>query len=136
MCVPFAALKARVWLKQGRLAEALGWVREQGLSVDDDIRCAEFGRITLARVLITAGKSDRAAGSLDEATRLLGRLLQAAETGGRLGSAIQILLLQALTFRAQEHLPPPSQRWNAPWPRPSRKAGFASSWMKAKRCER
>jgi LuxR family maltose regulon positive regulatory protein len=55
-------------------------------------------------VLIAAGKSDREAGSLDEATRLLGRLLQAAETGGRLGSAIQILLLQALAFQAQGDL--------------------------------
>jgi LuxR family maltose regulon positive regulatory protein len=103
---PVAALKARVWLKQDRLAEALGWVREQGLSVDDDIRYTrEFEHITLARVLIAAGKSDREAGSLDEATRLLGRLLQAAETGGRLGSAIQILLLQALAFQAQDNLP-------------------------------
>jgi LuxR family maltose regulon positive regulatory protein len=104
---PVAALKARVWLKQGRLGEALGWAREQGLSVDDDMRYPrEFEHITLARVLITAGaKSGREAGTLDDATRLLGRLLQAAETGGRLGSAIQILLLQALAFQAQDHLP-------------------------------
>jgi len=99
---PIAALKARVWLKQGRLAEALGWVREQGLSVDDDIHYTrEFEHITLARVLIAAGKSDREAGSLDGATRLLGRLLQAAETGGRLGSVIEILVVQALALQAQ-----------------------------------
>jgi LuxR family maltose regulon positive regulatory protein len=103
---PVAALKARVWLKQGRLAEALGWAREQGLSVDADIHYTrEFEHITLARVLIAAGKSDREAGSFDEATRLLGRLLQAAESGGRLGSTIQILLLQALAFQAQDNLP-------------------------------
>lgn len=103
---PTAALKTQVWLKQGRLAEALGWAREQELSVDDEI-CyrREFEHITLARVLIAAGKSDRGAGSLDEAIQLLGRLLEAAETGGRLGSAIQILLLQALAFQAQDNLP-------------------------------
>ncbi len=56
-------------------------------------------------MLIAAGRSDREAGSLEEATRLLGRLLQAAETGGRLGTAIQILLLQALAFHAQDNLP-------------------------------
>ena len=56
----------------------------------------EFEHVTLARVLIAAGKSDREAGSLDEAIRLLGRLLQAAEEGGRKGSVIEILLLQAL----------------------------------------
>ncbi len=103
---PVAALKVRVWLKQGRQAEALRWAREQGLSVDDDLYYTrEFEHITLARVLISAGKSDRETGFLDEATRLLGRLIQAAETGGRRGSAIEILLLQALAFQAQDHLP-------------------------------
>ena len=103
---PVAALKAQIWLKQGRLAEALGWAREQGLSVGDDIcYTREFEHIKLARVLIAAGGSDREAGSFDEATRLLGRLLQAAETGGRLGSTIQIYLLQALAFQAQNNFP-------------------------------
>ncbi len=103
---PAAALKAQVWLKQGRLTEALGWAREQGLTVDDDIRFGrEFEHITLARVLIAAAKNDRQAASLVEAARLLGRLLQAAETGGRLGSVIHILLLQALAYQAQNKLP-------------------------------
>ncbi|HMN58907.1 MAG TPA: LuxR C-terminal-related transcriptional regulator, partial [Anaerolinea sp.] len=103
---PVAALKARIWLKQGRLAEAQEWAREYGLAADDDISYTrEFEHITLARVLIAAGKSDREAGSLDKAKRRLGRLLQAAETGGRLGSVIQILLLQALAFQAQDNLP-------------------------------
>jgi LuxR family transcriptional regulator, maltose regulon positive regulatory protein len=103
---PVAALKVRVWLKQDRLAEALGWAREQGLAVDDDLRYTrEFEHITLARVLIAAGKSDRETGSLDGATRLLEGLLQSAKTGGRIGSAIQILLLQALAFQAQDNLP-------------------------------
>ncbi|MGH2515268.1 MAG: AAA family ATPase, partial [Ktedonobacterales bacterium] len=34
---PIAALRARVWVAQGRLGEALGWAREQGLSADDDL---------------------------------------------------------------------------------------------------
>ena len=34
---PVPALKARVWIAQGSLGEALGWAREQGLSVDDDL---------------------------------------------------------------------------------------------------
>ncbi len=102
---PIAAFKARVWLKQGNLDKAMEWAREQGLSVDDDLPfIREFDYITLARVLIAAGKNDRISGSIDEAIRLLGRLLQAAETGARLGSAIQILLLQALAFQAQGDL--------------------------------
>jgi LuxR family maltose regulon positive regulatory protein len=103
---PVAALKARIWLKQGRLADALGWAREQGLTADDDIRYAgEFEHITLARVLIAAGQSDREAAILDEATRLLGRLLQAAEEGGRIGNVIEILILQSLAYQAQGNQP-------------------------------
>jgi LuxR family maltose regulon positive regulatory protein len=50
---PIAALKTRIWVTQGRLAEALGWVRERGLLVDDDLSyMREFEHITLARVLI------------------------------------------------------------------------------------
>ena len=50
---PVAALKTRVWVAQGRLGEALGWAREQGLSVDDDLSyLREFEHITLARVLL------------------------------------------------------------------------------------
>ena len=108
---PVVALKVRVWLKQGRLAEALGWAREQGLAPGDDLRyIREFEHITLARVLIAAGKSDGQAGadvtvSVDEATLLLGRLLQAAEDGERMGSAIEILLLQALAWQAHGNIP-------------------------------
>jgi LuxR family maltose regulon positive regulatory protein len=99
---PVAALKARVWLKQGRLADAQGWAREQNLSPDEDLSyLREFEHLTLARVLIATGKSDRKAGSLAEAIRLLGRLLQAAEEGGRNGSVIEILILQSLAHQAQ-----------------------------------
>ena len=59
---PVAALKARVWIRQGRLTEALAWVREQGLSPDDDLSyLREFEHLTLARVLIARYRSDRVA---------------------------------------------------------------------------
>ena len=35
---PISALKARIWAAQGRLTKALEWVREQGLSPDDDLQ--------------------------------------------------------------------------------------------------
>ena len=35
---PVAASVTRVWVAQGRLGEALGWAREQGLSVEDDLQ--------------------------------------------------------------------------------------------------
>ena len=50
---PIAALKTRVWVAQGRLDEALGWAREQGLSAEDDLSyLREFEHITLARILL------------------------------------------------------------------------------------
>ena len=103
---PVAALKTQVWVAQGRLAEAQGWVRERGLSVDDDLSfLGEFEHVTLARVLIARYKSDRGANrSIHEAVGLLERLLQAAEEGGR-GSVIEILVLQALAHEAQGNTP-------------------------------
>jgi LuxR family maltose regulon positive regulatory protein len=103
---PVAALKTRVWVAQGRLGEALGWAREQGLSVEDDLSYLhEFEHITLARVLLARYRSDRAVRSILEAMGLLERLLKAAEEGGRTGSAIEILVLQALAHHVQGDIP-------------------------------
>jgi LuxR family maltose regulon positive regulatory protein len=102
---PLAARKARVWLRQGRLGEALGWVRERGLSANDDLSyLREFEHITLARVLLARHQVDRAGGCLQEAMGLLERLLRAAEAGERTRSAIEILLLQALAHGMQGDL--------------------------------
>jgi LuxR family transcriptional regulator, maltose regulon positive regulatory protein len=60
----------------------------------------------LARVLIaeyTRASADR---SIREALRLLDRLQQAAEAGGRMGSLIEIGVLQALAHQAQGNLAP------------------------------
>ena len=103
---PVPALKARVWIAQGRLGEALGWAREQGLSVDDDLSyLREFEHITLARVLLARYQGERAERSLREASRLLERLLLAAEEGGRTGRVIEILVLQALAHQRLGDIP-------------------------------
>ena len=103
---PIAALRARVWVKQGRLAEAQSWAGERGLSIDDDLSyLREFEHITLARVLIARHKNDPVEGSIHEAMVLLERLAQVAEEGGRMGSVIEILVLQALAHDAQGDIP-------------------------------
>jgi LuxR family transcriptional regulator, maltose regulon positive regulatory protein len=103
---PVATRKIRVWLAQGRLGEAMGWAREQGLSVDDELSyLREFDHITLARVLLARYLSDRADRSILEAMGLLERLLKAAEERGGKGSVIEILVLQALAYHAQGDLP-------------------------------
>src|ERR1035437_7313934 len=79
---PVPALKARVWIAQGSLSEALGWAHEQGLSVDDDLSyLREFEHITLARMLLARFRGERDEHSAHEATRLLERLLPAAGEG-------------------------------------------------------
>ena len=103
---PVPALKARVWIAQGSLGEALGWAHEQGLSVDDDLSyLREFEHITLARVLLARYEGERAERSLHEATRLLERLLLAADEGGRTGRVIEILVLRALAHQRLGDIP-------------------------------
>ncbi len=103
---PVTALVTRVWVAQERLGEALGWAREQGLSVSDDLSyLREFEHITLARVLLARSESDRADRSISEAMGLLERLLQAAEEGERTGSVLEILVLQALANLLQGDIP-------------------------------
>jgi LuxR family transcriptional regulator, maltose regulon positive regulatory protein len=99
---PVPALTARVWIAQGRLGEALGWAREQGLSVDDDLSyLREFEHITLARMLVARSQGE----PVHEAIRLLERLLLAAEEGGRTGRVIEILVLQALAHQTLGDIP-------------------------------
>ncbi len=103
---PIPAMKARAWVMQGRLGEALNWARERGLSVEDDLSyLREFEHITLARVLLAQYAAEREARFLDEASGLLERLLQAAEKGARTGSVIEILVLQGLASQTQGDQP-------------------------------
>jgi LuxR family maltose regulon positive regulatory protein len=103
---PIAALKARVRVSMGRWNEALDWVREQRLSVEDDLSyLREFEHITLARVLLARYKAEASEGSIHEAIGLLERLLQAAVAGQRTGSVIEILVLQALAQQLQGDIP-------------------------------
>ncbi len=103
---PVAAWACRVWVAQGRLGDALGWARQQGLSAEDDLSyLREFEHLTLARLLLARHTSDGVAGSLREAVGLLERLLQAAEAGARTGSVIEILVLQALAQQTQGDIP-------------------------------
>ena len=101
---PVAASRARVSATLGHVGEALGWAREQGLSAQDSLSYVrEFEHITLARVLLVRYATEGDKGSLDDAVGLLNRLESAAEAGGRAGSVIEILVLQALSHHASGH---------------------------------
>jgi LuxR family maltose regulon positive regulatory protein len=86
---PVAAMRARVWVRQGRTDLALAWATDRKLSASDQPEyLREFEHVTLARILLA--RADLVA------AEFLERLLTAAEAGGRLGSALEILLLHAL----------------------------------------
>jgi LuxR family transcriptional regulator, maltose regulon positive regulatory protein len=90
-----AAWHARLSLAQGDLAAAWRWAQECQLSVDDELGpTRERECLTWARVLITRHRPD-------EAMPLLGRLLHLAERQGRMGNALEILVLQAVASRAR-----------------------------------
>ena len=62
----------------------------------------EFEHATLARVLLAQGIADGAEDPIRAAIGLTERLLTAAEAGGRNGSAIDILIVQALARHAAD----------------------------------
>jgi LuxR family maltose regulon positive regulatory protein len=99
---PVEALKARVYIRQDRLPEAVAWSNERGLSVEDELSyLSEFEHITLARLLLAEYERTREEQSVLQALGLLERLLEAAEDRGGMGSVIKILVLQALAHQAR-----------------------------------
>lgn len=93
------AFQARFWLEEGRLEAAARWAQNSGLKFDDDIsylREAEY--LALGRVLLAQGE-------YAPGLRLLERLGNLAANAGRIGSLIEILILQALTLQAIGDVP-------------------------------
>lgn len=94
---PHAARKARIWMVQGRISEALAWAQTRGLSVDDEPQyMLEFEHLTLARLLLAQYHVAREPHYLHQAKQLLTRLQHAAEAGERGGSLIEIFILLAI----------------------------------------
>jgi LuxR family maltose regulon positive regulatory protein len=98
---PVPAVRARLWLRRGERGRAELWAREQQLSAGDELTyLREYEHLTLARVLLARHRDERDYTALREASALLQRLLAAAEAGGRGGSLIEALVLQALAHQA------------------------------------
>ena len=103
---PVAALRARVHLARGKVGEALAWAHDRHLSATDTLSYLhEFEHITLARILLAQNTTGGVDGPRDEVTRLLERLLAAAKEGHRMGSVIEITVLQALDHHARGDVP-------------------------------
>lgn len=91
---PLAAWHARLSLQQGDLAVARQWAQARQLHVDDTLDPPrEIEYLTWARVLLAQHRPA-------EALPVLRRLLGPAERQGRMGSVLEILVLQALAQQA------------------------------------
>jgi len=94
---PVAAMRARVWITQGNLAQAAAWARERAVSTNDEVSyLSEFDHLTLVRLLIARHRAHHDTGAIDRATGLLHRLIEAAQTAGRAGSLVEMRMLHAL----------------------------------------
>jgi LuxR family maltose regulon positive regulatory protein len=102
---PLAALRADVWIAQGELTKAQTWVAAQQLTVDTDVHYLnEFELITFVRLLLAQFQQNNNAAALDDAMRLLDRLLASAEEGQRNNSVLKILLLQSTALAQQQDM--------------------------------
>jgi ATP/maltotriose-dependent transcriptional regulator MalT len=95
------AIRARLAVMQGNVAEAARWVEISGISASDKLSYLyEQEYLTFARVRIAQGRLDPRGPDLLEALRLLERLQADAEAKARMDSVLKILVLQALALFA------------------------------------
>jgi len=95
------AVRAQLELMEGHLVVAVRWAEASGLSASDDPSYPhEREYLTFARVRIAQGRASPTGPFLSEALHLLARLLADAEAKARLGSILEILILQALSLSA------------------------------------
>lgn len=98
----FAAIRARFALEEGRLEEALCWMREREQhGADSRYKRSELIDFTLARVLIAAGQADLEASASVQALELLEYWHVIAEQAGRVRVLLEVLVLQALALQLQ-----------------------------------
>ncbi len=103
---PIAAMKSRIWITQGKLAEAADWAQERGLSANEAVSyLREFDHLTLVRLLLAQHRAQPGTASIEPVVSLLGRLLESATKSGRAGSLLEIRLLQALADDARGNSP-------------------------------
>ena len=102
---PLHASVARLHLRLGDLDAAERWVSDHGLDARDDLSyLREYEHVTLAEVLLARPRGRDDAQASTDAVGLLQRLLDAAVTGGREATAIDVLVLQALAAADAEAL--------------------------------
>ena len=99
---PIPAMKARIWIAQGKLSEAADWARDRGVSVTDDASyLSEFDHLTLVRLLLAQHGHTRTAARSTRQRACWTGCRQPPRPSGRAGSLLEIRLLQALVHDAR-----------------------------------
>jgi LuxR family maltose regulon positive regulatory protein len=91
-------LQVRLWLANGNITAAANWAEKNGYKVHDTVpmlREAEY--TTFARILLVQNE-------VYSALTLLNQLLITAESKGKIGSVIEILILQALAYLEKDDI--------------------------------
>ena len=127
---PIAAMRARVWIAHGHLAEAARWAGERGVAATDDADyLSEFDHLTLVRLLLAQHRARPDPDALDHSLRLLARLRDAARSSGRGGSLVEIQLLLALAQDAQGHRTLARQSLGDAWAQTPEPAGYGRLFL-------
>jgi len=88
-----SAWQARIWVEQNNMGAANRWVEQEKLNPGGEFSFFnECQYLVFARILSAQGKTV-------DAVRIYQQLLEKAEAGGRAIRMIEILMLQALTYR-------------------------------------
>ena len=99
---PVDAMKARVYLQQGRLDKARAWGAKSGLSlIEAPDYLHEFERLTLAKIALAEYQHDRNEQHILDVLKSLDAQLKLAQKQNRLQSQIEILLLLAFAYQAR-----------------------------------
>ena len=88
---PIPAMRVRIAITEGRLADAWEWADANGVSATDDATyLREYEHATLVRLLVAQHAASGMPGALGAAETLLQRLLAAAEAAERWGSVREL----------------------------------------------
>ena len=95
---PIAATRARIRIAQGRLDDARSWAREHDVTPTDAATFpVEYAQLTLARLLVAEGDTQRA-------RRIVDGVLIDAKAAGRDGSVIEAHVVSALIHHRGDDL--------------------------------
>lgn len=99
---PIGAVRARRWIAEGDLQQAVGWARSTGLSLaDEPSYLREFEHLTLVRLQLAQHRQrSLPVAELTPVEVFLERLAVSAAAGGRAGTTFESGLLLALTKEA------------------------------------